>query len=52
MPEGADITIVRGSIADHVEQFKRAYGDRDLWIVGGGELAGQFADAVCWTRSG
>lgn len=45
VPQGADITIVGGRVADHIEEFERACGDRDLWIVGGGDLAGQFADA-------
>lgn len=44
IPEGAAIEVVTGSARDHVERFERACGDRDLWIVGGGDLAGQFAD--------
>jgi dihydrofolate reductase len=34
----ADIATVHGQMAE-------AAGDRNLWIVGGGDLAGQFADA-------
>ncbi|MBD3756545.1 MULTISPECIES: dihydrofolate reductase family protein [Microbacterium] len=44
-PDGADITFVSGSVADLVPRFRAAAGDRDIWVVGGGELAGQFLDA-------
>jgi len=44
-PEGADVRFTQASIRDvHAEMIAAADG-RDLWIVGGGELAGQFADA-------
>ena len=44
-PEGADVRFTQASIRDvHAEMIAAADG-RDLWIVGGGELAGQFAVA-------
>ncbi|GAT72881.1 dihydrofolate reductase family protein [Microbacterium hydrocarbonoxydans] len=44
-PEGADIRFTREDIATvHAEMTEAAQG-RDLWVVGGGDLAGQFADA-------
>jgi dihydrofolate reductase len=42
---GADIRFVSGSVADAWPDIAAAAGDRDVWIVGGGDLAGQFADA-------
>ena len=43
-PEGADIRFVRGSVAKHLPAIRAAAGDGDIWIVGGGDLAGQFLD--------
>lgn len=44
-PEGADVRFAQGAVADAYEQLCAAAGDRDIWVVGGGDLAGQFADA-------
>ncbi len=42
---GADIRFVRDDVAGvHAEMVEAAAG-RNVWIVGGGDLAGQFADA-------
>jgi dihydrofolate reductase len=42
---GADIRFVSGDVAPvHAEMVEAAAG-RNVWIVGGGDLAGQFADA-------
>jgi dihydrofolate reductase len=45
-PEGedADIRIVSGQIPDLIDEMLDSAGDRDLWIVGGGNVASQFAD--------
>lgn len=40
----ADIRFVRGDVRPVHEQMKAAAGGKNLWIVGGGELAGQFYD--------
>lgn len=45
VPHGADVRFVRGSVTDALPQIVAAAGDRDVWVVGGGDLAGQFADA-------
>lgn len=42
---GADIEFVSGEVADHEAAIRKAAGDSDVWIVGGGDLAGQFAKA-------
>lgn len=44
-PKGSDITFVRGPVAEFVEDLKEQAGGRNVWIVGGGVLAAQFADA-------
>lgn len=40
-----DVRFVRGSVAAVHPEVVAAAGDRDVWVVGGGELAGQFVDA-------
>lgn len=42
---GADIRFVQGEVAPVHRAMQAAAGGRNLWIVGGGELAGQFVDA-------
>jgi dihydrofolate reductase len=45
-PEGedADVRIVDAQVADVHGEMIDAAGDRNLWIVGGGNVASQFAD--------
>ena len=45
VPEGADIRFRSGSVADVLPELREAAGDGDIWVVGGGDLAGQFLDA-------
>jgi dihydrofolate reductase len=42
---GADIRFVQGDVRAVHETMRAAASGRDLWIVGGGDLAGQFHDA-------
>ncbi len=42
---GADIRFRSGDIDQLWQEVSDAAGDRDIWIVGGGDLVGQFADA-------
>jgi dihydrofolate reductase len=44
-PEGADIRFVEGGVEGHLAAIREAAGDRDVWVIGGGDLAGQFLDA-------
>ncbi|MFF2085014.1 dihydrofolate reductase family protein [Nocardia sp. NPDC058176] len=41
----ANVRFVQGPVRPVHELMVAAAGERDVWIVGGGELAGQFADA-------
>ena len=41
---GADIRVARGDVRPVHEQMAAAAGGRNVWIVGGGELAGRFYD--------
>ena len=42
---GADIRFVRGDVRPVHEAMAHAANGKNVWIVGGGDLAGQFADA-------
>ncbi|SEB80615.1 Dihydrofolate reductase [Paramicrobacterium humi] len=44
IPEGADVRIVSGDAIEHLDEIVRAASGSDVWIVGGGDLAGQFYD--------
>lgn len=45
LPEGAPVQVTRADVRDvHAEMVTAADG-KDIWVVGGGDLAGQFADA-------
>jgi dihydrofolate reductase len=41
---GADIRFVRGDVRPVHQAMVAAAGNKNVWIVGGGELAGQFYD--------
>lgn len=43
--EGADLRFVKGDVRQVHAQMRSAAGSRNIWIVGGGDLAGQFHDA-------
>ena len=43
VPE-ADIRFVQGDVRPVHEEMTHAAGERNVWLVGGGELVGQFAD--------
>ncbi|QIG40744.1 dihydrofolate reductase [Microbacterium sp. 4R-513] len=43
--EGANIRLHSGSVREAWEQLVSAADGRDVWVVGGGDVVGQFADA-------
>lgn len=43
--KGADIRFVKGNVKPVHAEMVQAAGERNIWIVGGGDLAGQFQDA-------
>jgi dihydrofolate reductase len=43
--EGADIRFVQGDVAIVHQEMALAAQGKNIWLVGGGELAGQFYDA-------
>jgi dihydrofolate reductase len=47
LPDGAgheEVHVVSADVRDLIEDMQTAAGDRDIWIVGGGNVASQFAD--------
>lgn len=42
---GANLRFVSGAVEPVHKEMSEAAGDRDIWIIGGGGLAGAFADA-------
>lgn len=43
--EGANIRFVNGDVRPVHAEMRAAAGSKNIWIVGGGDLAGQFYDA-------
>jgi dihydrofolate reductase len=43
-PLGDDIRFVAGEVREHHAAVADSARERDIWVVGGGDLAGQFAD--------
>lgn len=44
VPPGAEVRVVSGPVSSHLEAIRAAAGDGTIWLVGGGELVGQFLD--------
>lgn len=43
--DGADIQFVNGDVGEFYPAMKKAAEGKNIWVVGGGDLAGQFYDA-------
>lgn len=50
IPSGADVRIISGEVPALLPEIRDAAADGDIWVVGGGELAGQFFDAGALDR--
>lgn len=44
IPEGADVRFLQGQVAQHLPELRATAGDGNIWVLGGGELLGQFLD--------
>ncbi|WP_043502780.1 dihydrofolate reductase family protein [Georgenia sp. SUBG003] len=44
-PEGADVRLVRGAVTDSLGEITTAADGGDVWLLGGGDLVGQFWEA-------
>jgi dihydrofolate reductase len=42
--EGIDVRIIGGAVSDLYDEMIESAGEADLWVVGGGNVASQFAD--------
>jgi dihydrofolate reductase len=49
-PPGADVRFVAGSVQEALPAIRAAAAGGDIWVVGGGDLAGQFLDAGALDR--
>ncbi|MCI1643853.1 MAG: dihydrofolate reductase family protein [Bifidobacterium crudilactis] len=43
--EGADIRVISGDVESLFADIQASAEGKDVWVMGGGDLAGQFADA-------
>jgi dihydrofolate reductase len=43
--DGADLRFAQGDVAPLHDELVEAAGGKDVWVVGGGDLAAQFAEA-------
>lgn len=44
-PQDGDVRFRHGRVAEHLPEILAAAEGKDVWVVGGGDLAGQFLDA-------
>lgn len=45
VPPGSGVRIVSGPVRDRLGEIRAAAGEGNIWLVGGGDLVGQFFDA-------
>lgn len=49
-PEDADVRFAQGDVRQRLEAIEALAGDGVVWVVGGGDLVGQFLDAGALDR--
>lgn len=42
--DGADVRFVQGDVVSQHRELKKLAGEKDIWLMGGGDLVGQFYD--------
>jgi dihydrofolate reductase len=42
--EGVDVRVVDAEVPELIDEMRAAAGERDVWVVGGGNVASQFTD--------
>jgi dihydrofolate reductase len=42
--DASEVRVVSACIRDLIDEIRAAAGERDIWIIGGGNVASQFAD--------
>ena len=42
--DGADVRFVRGEVSTHHQEMKKLAQGKNIWLMGGGDLVGQFYD--------
>ncbi|MFT8396132.1 dihydrofolate reductase family protein [Propionibacterium sp.] len=45
LPDGANVSLVHGDVHEAFPRIAASAKEKDIWVVGGGDVAGQFADA-------
>lgn len=50
VPPGADVRFVSGPVGDVLDAIVASADGKDVWVTGGGDLAGQFADIGALNR--
>jgi len=49
-PDGADVRFLSGPVPDALPEIRAAASGGDIWVTGGGDLAGQFFEAGALDR--
>ena len=45
VPEGINVQLANGPVAEMLPRLRQMAGEQNVWVMGGGDLLGQFLDA-------